>query len=120
MKLQLDGWKITNNQELGAIGSLFRDVLTSHLPPMLSQLMDFDGWAKYFRDRISEQTAGRAMPWAMLGYSLLARPSCTLEEIQQVIASHAQEDGSKRLSNRADAHLQIQRTLVLQRFRASI
>lgn len=116
MKLQLDGWQIADEEELQTVGLLFRNTLESHLPRLIGQFMAFDGWICYFRHLVDGRTAGRGMPWSMLGYALLASGTCSFEEIRQVLASHSQEDGSRKSSNRLDMHLEKQRALALERF----
>jgi hypothetical protein len=102
--------------ELHKVGALFREALSSNYGMFNNRFNTLAGWIEYFRQQITKFPKGRGFYWAMLGYALLARPETSLQEIREVIESHARQDASKKWGNRLDIHLQKQRAIVNERF----
>jgi hypothetical protein len=110
------GWPVTNKLEAQEFGAMFRDKLVEKMPALLEKYLRIDGWIDHLRERLETLRAGRGHAWSMLGYALLSRENCSVEEICQVIEGHALEDSTRKLQNRIDLHLARQRTMVLTRF----
>ena len=114
-KLQM-GWPIHSTADLERVGRLFAETTSKNLENLLTRFMSYNGGITHFRQQAETQAAGRGPVWSMLGYSLLASPASTLAQITDVITSHACEDSAKKLNNRVDMHLKLQRQLVHERF----
>jgi hypothetical protein len=110
------GWPIIDKADLAWVGSLFQTTLAPKLGDLLTAYLTFDGWASFFRDRLSRASHGRGRVLSMLGYSLLARSNTSFEEIRDVILEHSRLGAVGRLPERLDVQLERQQLLVEARF----
>ena len=109
------GWQISKHTEFELFAALLRDEFVSKLQSSVHRLMSIEGWINYFRNEVTAFDRGRGTSWSLLGYSMLACPSISNEEIEQVINAHASQDGSIKYQNKIEMDVQKQRALLRKR-----